>query len=630
MAVGTLLLKTTSLRIVLGLIASFLLTPIGDGLGIAPPAYAQDFKASPAEVIRWAKRVAPTNSGLQQRLLELDGKYDVLFIPGIMGSRLKIGDFVWGESKVEADKLVLHPSSPAAEASVLETFEVRDRLTGRKWTKQDIYGKGLDQLSLALEGKEPRHFAYDWRQDLGQVAEAFDLFAQTQLRDKKVVVIAHSMGGLMFWHWKNRDLKPRPFTLLALVVIGSPLEGTCEVARMLIDGYQPYEGASGFEHFAYDLIFRNAHAAMFTFPSVFELLWQGDSCAVLKGDSGQEAQNLLLLDFWKRRFKERFQKFANSTGMPGVTDEERLRNYVDRVNAAIEKAQKFRLSFNRRQGTDSVYYLFSSKHDMPMRFIMTAKKGSLEIIGKELSVKGDGRVPRKSAVNQEFREVPTGHIYQLDAGHGELLSDPKLGDFVEEIKLLIEKDKALEIGAYVASDPDLRKQFSAEGLLISPSPSGVSPASVSDAHRKTVASLNLATVRKADVEVSPETAKQVGRTLEDNQRNVAGARVVYRSTAILNEGEMDSRTLNRLGYILLQEKKFSEAAAIFRKATEKAETTKDPYLSDELKAKIYGNLGTALFHAGFLDEAKRAYEAAKNNPIAQGNLNLLKKEASPK
>lgn len=596
-------------------------------------SFAQDFQKSPTEVIRWAEQVAQENQDLRQRLLELDKIYDVLFIPGIMGSKLKIGDFVWGESKVEADKLVLDPSLPPAEASVLETFEVRDRLFGRKWTKEDIYGAGLDQLSTALGGKEPRVFAYDWRQDLGQVADAFDQFAKTSLQGKRVIVVAHSMGGLMFWYWTNRhQVEQRPFVLLALVLLGSPLEGTCEVARMLINGYQPYLGASGFENFAYDLIFRNAHAAMFTFPSVFELLWQGSSCAALKGKGGPQDQDLLLLDFWKRRFIGRFRNFAKTTKMSGATDDERLKTYEDRVGNAIAKAKEFRLSLNRQQGADSVYYLFSSKFDMPMRFILKAEDGSLKIDAQEQSVKGDGRVPRESAINQKFRKLGTGHIYQLDAGHGELLSDPKFIDFVEEIKLLIQQDKALQIAAYVASDPTLRPEFSSMRFLVSPIPSGVSPTAIPEEDKKAVASLNLVTAAQAFTEVSPKAAKQIGRELEDKARNAGAARVVYKSIVVLNEDEMDARTLNRLGYILYKEEKFTEAAATLKKAAGKAEETKDPHLTDELKGKIYGNLGTALYRAGFLDEARKAYEqgAAKNNPIARHNLDLLRRQMPPR
>src|SRR5437879_395669 len=292
------------------------------------------------------------------------------------------------------------------------------------------------------------------------------------------------------------------------------------------------------------------------------------------------------------------------------------------------KAKQFNASFKRQQGKDSIYYLFSSRLKLAMRFILDTDNGSLEIIRRESLVGGDGRVPRESATNQKYREIDTGHIYQLDAGHGELLSDSKVMDFFEqEVKLLIQRDQAVAIGAYVASDPALHQQFVAKRLLISPTPSGVSPASFSQEVKKKVAMLNLEAVAPSSGEASPLAAKRFGRVLEDKEQNTAAARVLYKSAAVLDESEMDPRTLNRLGLILLNEKRFEEAATNLKKAAKKAEEAKDPYLTADLKGKIYGNLGTALFHAGFPKEAREAYAAAKDNPIAQRNLDLLKRRS---
>ncbi len=597
---------------------------------LAPTVRADEYPETPDQVIQWAKDAAQTNPALRQRLLELDKVYEVLFIPGILGSRLEIDGFIWGESPIQAEKLVLN-SAQRVKVSMLETFQVRDGLLHHVWKKEDIYGKGLDNLSKALGGKEPKTFPYDWRRDLNEVADDFERFAQNDLKGKKVVVLAHSMGGLMFWHWKNRvrdPNNPRPFTLLALVTLGSPLGGTCEVVRLLIDGYKPYDGASGFENAAYDVIFGKAHGSFFTFPSAFELLWKENSCAYFEDDPGPEGQDLLLLDFWKRRFKQQFIEYARETKMPGSTDEERLQHYMEKVGDALAKAKQFNASFKRQQGKDSIYYLFSSRLKLAMRFILDTENGSLEIIRRESLVGGDGRVPRESATNQKYREIDTGHIYQLDAGHGELLSDSKLMDFFEqEVKLLIQRDHALAIGAYVASDPALHQQFVAQRLLISPTPSGVSPASSSQEDKKKVALLNLEAVAPSSGEASPAGAKRFGRVLEDRERNTAAARVLYKSAAVLDESAMDPRTLNRLGLILLNEKRFEEAAAILQKAAKKAEEAKDPYLTADLKGKIYGNLGTAMFHAGFPKEAREAYAAAKDNPIAQRNLDLLKRRS---
>src|SRR5207244_6220428 len=93
----------------------------------------------------------------------------------------------------------------------------------------------------------------------------------------------------------------------------------------------------GFENAAYGVIFGKAHGSFFTFPSAFELLWKGNSCAYFEDDPGPEGQDLLLLDFWKRRFKQQFIDYARETKMPGSTDEERLQHYMEKVADALTK-----------------------------------------------------------------------------------------------------------------------------------------------------------------------------------------------------------------------------------------------------------------------------------------------------
>src|SRR2546430_5197971 len=94
---------------------------------LAPAVRADEYPTTPDQVIQWAKDAAQTNPALRQRLVELDKVYEVLFIPGILGSRLEIDGFIWGVSPIQADKLVLN-STQRAKVSMLETFEVRDGL----------------------------------------------------------------------------------------------------------------------------------------------------------------------------------------------------------------------------------------------------------------------------------------------------------------------------------------------------------------------------------------------------------------------------------------------------------------------------------------------------------------------
>lgn len=593
--------------------------------GLSTPE-AMAGEASRHAVIRWATETAPYHEGLQRRLLEMDREYEVVFIPGIMGSRLEIGDFIWGESPVTAAKLALDPAQPPAKASVLETFQARGSWTGIRLGRVDIYGKGLDELHATLGGKEPKIFAYDWRQDLRRVADEFDRYAQEQLKGKRVVVIAHSMGGVMFWHWKNRrPLDQQPFTLLALVLLGSPLEGSCEIARMLIKGYEPYPGASGFEHLAYQLIFGEAHAALFTFPSVFQLLGRDDRrCAVLTHEGGATPQAFLDIEFWRRRFKGKFTQFAAQTGLPGGTEAERLTAYEARVAGAMTLAREFSLGFRLDQGDEWVSYLFSAAHPMPMRYILRAREGALEIDAGEGSTRGDGRVSVESATNRWHRSTRSGHIFQLDKGHGELLADPKLPIFLkEEIEQVVTEDRAAQISLFAHSDPALAARYKARGLLVSPAPRGLSLAARTDQEREVIAKLNLAGLAPA-AEVSPLEARRIGRTLEDAQGKYAEAKVVYESAAILDPEGTDVRTLNRLGYILLREGKVGKATEVLVRAAKQAAEGQDPYLTTVLKAKLDRNLNAALVRSGFAQGAVKEFIRKEDYTNLAGDLEMRK------
>ncbi len=605
---------------------------------------AANLTSSTREVIEWARRRAPTHTGLRNLLLELDSSYEILFIPGLMGSRLQIGDFVWGEDKVEAEKLLLDDSRPAIP-SMLYTFQARDQYFGLPLKRKDIYGLGLLKFQDALEGRQPLEYAYDWRLDIDFLADQFQDYSREHLKGKKLIIVAHSMGGLLAWHWKNKYRSERPFTLVTLVLLGTPLQGTCEIAVQLVGGYTPYEGGL-FAKLSYKLVFGDARAAVFSFPSVFSLLPRNSRCVVIEQDDRLLEQNLLELEFWKTKFRNDFEGFAENVGMQGESHEERKLAYEKKVKAALEQARRFRYRFDPRQYDDSVYFLYSTKFNMPIKYILKERHGHtvIEGLNGKNIVKGDGRVPESSAIHEGYREPPLGHIYKLQEGHGELLSDRDfVGFVVTELKAVVERAKALEIGVFAEHDPELRNELIKQGVLISPDPVGISPAAFSKEERTRIALLNEETIRSylGDKPIvlsegkllcgSPSQrvcgAKHFGRYLEDVKKNTKAARVLYASAHWIASEGTDARTLNRLGFILLREGKYNAAAAVLLEGARKAETTTDPYLTQEIKGKVYGNLGAAYEHAGFVGKAAFAYEEGANlgNTVARWNFERLQK-----
>src|SRR5438094_814625 len=59
-----------------------------------------------AEVRRWADAQAVQHNALREKLREIDDGYEVLFIPGFMGSRLEFPGFTYGVDAIQPDSLM--------------------------------------------------------------------------------------------------------------------------------------------------------------------------------------------------------------------------------------------------------------------------------------------------------------------------------------------------------------------------------------------------------------------------------------------------------------------------------------------------------------------------------------------
>ena len=58
------------------------------------------------EVRKLIVAMAANSETVRQDLQTIENSYEIVFIPGILGSMLRIGDFTYGDDKLTADKLV--------------------------------------------------------------------------------------------------------------------------------------------------------------------------------------------------------------------------------------------------------------------------------------------------------------------------------------------------------------------------------------------------------------------------------------------------------------------------------------------------------------------------------------------
>lgn len=192
----------------------------------------------------------------------------VVLLPGITGSVLeKDGDVVWGfgarslgtalftRGRSLRDALMLRDDSPEVDDTgdgVVATGLMPDlHLIPRVW-KIDGYGKVAETIKSGFDVTEGRNyfeFPYDWRRSNVVSARklarsAHDWLArwrETSNPDAELVLIAHSMGGLVARHFLEvmegwRETR-------ALITFGTPYRGSLNAVDALVNGVR--KGPSG-------------------------------------------------------------------------------------------------------------------------------------------------------------------------------------------------------------------------------------------------------------------------------------------------------------------------------------------------------------------------------------------------
>jgi pimeloyl-ACP methyl ester carboxylesterase len=554
------------------------------GLAIAQfgDATAQTTKVVPdyGDILSLAKPSASQDQATSARFLDLEEAFKIAFIPGILGSRLEIDGFIFGEHPVKVERLVYRKGSKA-KATTLNTFTpfIGNTAARVEFWKTDIYGQALDELQQALESRHIEEYAYDWREDIDATAQDFQKWAQ-RFAGKKVVIVAHSMGGIVAWHWKHRyAASQRPFKLIGLVVLGSPLLGTCEAGRMLIQGYKAPRDSPSWEKWATDNIFGQAHAAVLTFPSVYQLLPAFDRerpCIVTRRvDGTYSPQNHHSIDLWLGREGGKSgllgaggKKLKELARQANMSEKE----YRDAVEYAVGRGHSFRQKFKPKlDDDDHVILLYSEYFRVTRRVTVGTDTGGWYWI-KEFEVdSGDGRVPTHSAKNETFFDPLKASRYRLDLDHGDLPKDPEFGTIVRDnVVPLIQRLKTIQAATIVATDSKLTQQALKANWVFEPGvPSNALWADPDFSKaRGTLASFNLVSVA-GESNVNPTLLKAYSKLLVSSTnpppraQDEAVAAALFESALILEslryKGPSDVRSAHALGTMLLRQNRRPEA-----------------------------------------------------------------------
>lgn len=415
----------------------------------------------------------------------------IVFIPGIMGSRLFTdGEEIWGNASFDASKLIYDPNANV-ETEILDSIS----FLGAKMRSRAYGPFIIDHLNRFTT--DLFAFSYDWRASNRTSAKLLNEFlcAQRSFQDEPIVIIAHSMGGLVFKHWIIDYFdKPCPDTnhfikFERVMFVGTPHIGAPTAFLSLVDTIDLI-GVRKVDKF----VFESLNNYGVSFDSIFELLpfstahtgssiEPGESCfppphsehglpmgvnaprVYWRSDDG----SLSAFDLFNIRFMEKLGVLEKvdqlkNTAPSLVTD---ARTYLRaKLDAAMQNTCRLARFNFPSELDDRILYIAGNiledgiSVDSTVSFITLSRNksflnnlhGEIEFQGNGLPIfigvsfgRGDKTVPFDIATNGLLSSGP---VRTGSASHLGLMSDAVLGQMIDRVIAVREAN----LGAPISSE----------------------------------------------------------------------------------------------------------------------------------------------------------------------------------
>jgi len=398
----------------------------------------------------------------------------VIVIPGILGSRLEdgtTGAVVWGAfgsgavdpTSVEGAPLLALPMAPDADLKelrdtvhqagaldrvVLKFFGIPIELNAYYNILRTLGVGGYRDQQLAESHAIDygnRHFtcfqfAYDWRRDLVESAQALDRFIKAKeievqreifkrygvrRSSVKFDLVAHSMGSLVARYYlrygaadlpEDGSLPPVTWEgakhVEHLVVIGPPNAGSVETLTILVDGLKPAP-----------LLSTYPAAIVGTMPSVYQLLPRSRHRPLLDV-KGQPVPDVFDPALWERHgwgLADPSQANLLAKLLPDIADaQERRRVALDHQRKVLARAKQLTAALDvPAMPPPSIRLLLVAGDSMStMSTAQIQPNGKLKIVAY---APGDGVVLRRSALMDEREEKKLGSRLASPIGWSQVL-----------------------------------------------------------------------------------------------------------------------------------------------------------------------------------------------------------------
>lgn len=350
----------------------------------------------------------------------------IIFIPGFYGSALadpETGErfflTAWGATFGKTPLALTDPdlgipdSRPLREDGVLAHVRIIPGIYSA-----NVYGSAMDFLESKF-GKDAEivPFSYDWRRDIGESAGRLDaLVGELKARGTpRVLIVAHSMGGLLAAHYLGQPSYKGRGLVAATVIAGTPFAGAITAFRNLQIGTAL--GASSVPL---------SYESMGTFPSMYQLLPPSESGAYLTPSGAALTEDVLSPEVWRTAHFGLLRERSDLS--PALREKRetfvtrslaRAREFFRGLSGAAEKDAPAMLYF---VGTGSPTFsraMWSGKtlHEKGI-WLYDEETVKTKSPGTSLYEDGDGTVSTKSATPPAglVRRLP-GEIVQVAAHH---------------------------------------------------------------------------------------------------------------------------------------------------------------------------------------------------------------------
>jgi tetratricopeptide (TPR) repeat protein/pimeloyl-ACP methyl ester carboxylesterase len=581
----------------------------------------------------------------------------VIFIPGILGSKLEQdGKVLWGETafiNFDANRGAIKCTSEnkwcedsKVKAKPLLKFEI-DFLGKIPFTSEDVYGNLSNRLNLA-QGEfavKPvvEYFYYDWRQSIENTANKLDekineLQTAGVLNGNQLVIVAHSMGGLVAWKWKDKIYKERlargdlKFRVTSMILLGSPLKGSCEMLRLMLRGYVPIPSESKYDQL-YSHLFSDFRDEALTFPSIYQLLPPSPS-------DGNISESCLQVDTTDGLIAQNLDSDSSLINLNIASGNEQ-RNEIIRTH--VKGASEFRKSLypssreplNEFPLNDRIYYIYSKSKET----ITDIEKPLVNNYKYNAKRLGDGRVLMSSATNGNpngRNAFPAG-----DYSHGNLFLSVSAFDIIKkEVMLAIAEEQAKKYAIEINKKKDIKQIYINDKMkpVLQNADVGAVLIQAYDEGEKAIEELKNS-VQQNDLNINSQNLKKETAYAYAVKHDKIATRTAYLELSIKRpqgadankDVAIDAYSLNRIGNNLIEKKQYSRAITSLLSATDKIEEvektgqgsvfgTKKDWAT--LQQSVFNNLGRSYKETGNYEKAIEAYIKADTlgSPKAKKNL----------